>query len=86
MPKSALVAIEQALVAADAILRHELDHARAKLPHVAMVMMRDGTVVMRGNCGPEVLTEFSEALQKINRARLPVTSPSKVAMPAKARS
>jgi hypothetical protein len=68
MSKRALAAIEQALTAADATLRRKLDQTGAKRPHVTMVLMRDGTVVMRGNCGPESLTKFGEALQKIGQA------------------
>jgi hypothetical protein len=74
MPKRALAVIEQALTAADATLRRELDKTGATLPHVTMVLMRDGTVVMRGNCGPESLMEFGEALQKIGRAHSQSTS------------
>lgn len=74
MPKCALAAIEQALTAADTTLRRELGHRGAKLPHVTMILMRDGTVVMRGNCGPDSLTEFGEALQKIGRAHSQSTS------------
>lgn len=70
MPKRAFATIEQALTAADTTLRRKLGQTGAKLPHVTMVLMRDGTVVMRGNCGPESLTEFGEALQKIGRAHL----------------
>jgi hypothetical protein len=74
MRKRALAAIEQALTAADATLRRELGKTGAKLPHVTMVLMRDGTVVMRGNCGPESLTEFGDALQKIGKAHPRSTS------------
>ncbi|MCC8430080.1 hypothetical protein LJ725_13970 [Reyranella aquatilis] len=68
MPRSVRALIEQALTAADAALRHKLGPCGEKLPHVTMVLMRDGTVVMRGNCGTESLAEFSEALQKIEQA------------------
>ena len=68
MPKRALAAIEQALTAADATLRRKLDQTGAKLPHVTMVLIRDGTVVMRGNCGSESLRKFGESLQKIGQA------------------
>lgn len=74
MPKCVLAAIEQALTAADRTLRRELTQTGAKLPHVTMVLMRDGTVIMRGNCGPESLTEFGEALQKIGQAHSQSTS------------
>lgn len=74
MLKRSLAAIEQALTAADATLHHELDQVGAKLPRVTMVLMQDGTVVMRGNCGPELLAEFGEALQKIGRAHSQSTS------------
>lgn len=74
MPKRALAAIEEALASADATLQHQLDQAGAKLPHVTMVLMRDGTVIMRGNCGPESLTEFGEALRKISQAHSQSTS------------
>lgn len=74
MPKTARAVIEQALTAADATLRHELGPIGQKLPHVTMVLLRDGTVVMRGNCGPDSLTEFGEALQKIDRARVKSTT------------
>lgn len=69
MPKRSLAAIKHALSAADATLHRELDQAGAKLPRVTMVLMQDGTVVMRGNCGPDLLTEFGEALQKIGQAQ-----------------
>jgi len=68
MPKCALSAIEQALTVADKALRCQLDQTGAKLPHVTMVLLHDGTVIMRGNCGPESLAEFGEALRKIGQA------------------
>lgn len=74
MPKRSITPIEEALTSADATLRRALDQAGAKLPRVTMVMMRDGTVVMRGNCGPDALTEFGEALRKIGEAHLQSTS------------
>ena len=74
MAKCSLTEIEQALTSADATLHRALDQAGAKLPRVTMVLMRDGTVVMRGNCGPDVLAEFGEALQKIGLARVESTS------------
>lgn len=74
MLKRPNAAIEEALTAADATLRRELDQDGTALPHVAMVLMRDGTVVMRGNCGPELLAEFGEALLKIARAHAQSTS------------
>jgi len=75
MPKCSLTAIEKALASADATLHRALDHAGAKLPRVTMVLMSDGTVVMRGNCGPDLLTEFGDALQKIGQAQTQSTSP-----------
>lgn len=74
MAKCSLTAIEQALTSADATLHRALDQDGAKLPRVTMVLMRDGTVVMRGNCGPDVLAEFGEALQKIGLAHVESTS------------
>ncbi len=86
MPKSAHAAIEQALIAADATLHHELEKAGAELPYIAMALMLDGTVVMRGNCGPDRLREFSEALLKIGRAHSQSTATSNAAPRAKAGS
>lgn len=74
MPKCALAEIEQALTVADTALRLQLDQTGAKLPYVAMILLHDGTVVMRGNCGPESLAEFGEALRKIGQAHSQTTS------------
>ena len=74
MAKSAVIAVEKALLAADSTIRHELAELGAKLPHVTMILLQDGTVMMRGNCGLEELSEFGEALRKIDRAHAQSTS------------